>query len=221
MPRLSLDSQIYPGSSGFSPESDRHFWAFGANQYRTLLAGGFLTKDQLAPLWATFPAWVKPSAPPPSAPLSAPPAPQPCAPPTPPELTLQLISTPVPARSYPPPPSVETIEEVEHIQVYKSLRNIKQMRQKLRAQKMPRSETPSFGNCIGWSPKIGGIDMRFSRDEDLDAWYTTVLNHTQSSHQELHRIGPSAMRLDATIFIAQILRFGPTFIRSSLGPLEP
>ena len=188
MPQLSLDDQTYPGSSGFSPESDRRFWAFGINQYRTLLANGWLTKDQLAPLFATLPAWARaelqaPSAPPPS-------APQPCAS-TPPELPPQPISAPTPvpapvpapapARSYPPSPSVETIEEVEQKQVYKPLRNVKQIRQKLdAAKKMPTSETPSFEKCFGWPPKFGGIDMRFSRDEELDAWYTTMLNATDA-----------------------------------------
>ena len=113
----------------------------------------------------------KPSAPPPSALPSAPPAPKPCAQTTPPELPPQLI----PTRSYPPPPSVETIEEVEQKQVYKPLRNVKQMRQKHASKKMPTSETPSFEKCIGWPPKFGGINMRFSRDEEPDAWYTTML----------------------------------------------
>ena len=33
-----------------------------------------------------------------------------------------------------------------------------------------------FGNSIIWPPKSGGTYMRFSRDEEPDAWYTTMLN---------------------------------------------
>ena len=112
----------------------------------------------------------KPSAPPPPA---SPPAPKLYAQTTPPELPPQLI----PARSYPPPPSVETIEEVELKQVYKPLRNLKQMRQKHGASKrMRRIRNAEFlGNRVAWPPKYGGIYMRFSRDEEPDAWYTTML----------------------------------------------
>ncbi len=47
-------------------------------------------------------------------------------------------------------------------QVYKPLRNVKQMMQKLGAAKeMPTSQHPSFKVCTGWSPKLGGINMRF------------------------------------------------------------
>ena len=111
------------------------------------------------------------------APLPAPPpAQKPSAPlPTPPELPPQ--PTPVPARSYPPPPSVETIEEVEQKQVYKPLRNVKQMRQKHGALRRMRRirDAEFFENCIAWPPKFGGTHMRFSRDEEPDAWYTTML----------------------------------------------
>ena len=115
------------------------------------------------------------------------PAPQPCAQTTTPELPPQP-PTPVPApasaRSYPPSPSVETIEEVEEKQVYKPLRNIKQMRQKQKlnaAKKMlPTSEIPCFGKCFGWPPKSGGIYNCFSRDEEPDAWYATMLNATDA-----------------------------------------
>ena len=118
-----------------------------------------------------------PTAPLPSAPL---PAPQPSAPPAP---KLPQIPAPVPARSYPPAPSVEALEEVENIQVKKLLWNIRKrpMRQKHRAaEAMPKKSCDAeffvFGNCIAWPPKFGGINMRFSRDEEPDAWYTTMLN---------------------------------------------
>ncbi len=70
---------------------------------------------------------------PPSAPLAAPAAAHKPFTKVPPKLPPQTTSTPIPApfraRSYPPSPSVETIEEVEDKQIYKSLQNIKQMRQ--------------------------------------------------------------------------------------------
>ncbi len=120
------------------------------------------------------PIETSPSAPPSApllAPLPAPPAPQ---------LPPQPISAPVPARSYPPSPSVETIDEVEYKQIYKPLRNIRKqpMQQKHRASKMvPRIRVSKFfEKCIGWPTKSGGINMRFSRDENPDAWYTTMLN---------------------------------------------
>ena len=107
----------------------------------------------------------------------APAAPQPCTQPTPPELPPQPITAPVPARSYPPSPSVKTIEEVEQKQVYKPLRNVKQMRQKSGAA-IPRIRVAKFfEDCLGWPAKFGGINMCFSRDEEPDAWYTTMLNH--------------------------------------------
>ena len=117
-------------------------------------------------------------------PLPAPPpAPKPCAQTTPPELPPQLIPTPVPTRSYPPSPSVETIEEVEQKQVYKPLRNVKQMRRKHGASRRRRMRrirnTEFFENCIAWPPKCGGTYIRFSRDEEPDTWYTTMLNHRQ------------------------------------------
>ena len=140
-----------------------------------------------------------PSAPP-SAPLSAPtPAPAPPiapsallptalpAPPPAPKLPPQPIPTPVPARSYPPAPSVEALDEVELKQVYKQpLRNIRKqpIRQKHRAaEAMPKCDAENFDaeffdfeNCIAWPPKFGGTNMRLSRDQYLDAWYTTMLN---------------------------------------------
>ena len=133
--------------------------------------------------------WRKPSPiAPPSAPPPAPselpplPAPQPSAPPAP---KLPQIPAPVPARSYPPAPSVEALEEVEYIQVKKPLRNIRKrpMRRKHRAVEAmlkefgdPDAKFFVLGNCIAWPPKFGGINMRFSRDEEPDAWYTTMLN---------------------------------------------
>ena len=44
-------------------------------------------------------------------------------------------------------------------------------------KKMPTSDTSSFEKCIAWPPKSGSIYMSFSRDEEPDAWYTTMLNH--------------------------------------------
>ena len=112
----------------------------------------------------------QPSAPPapkPSAPLPAPPAPK---------------QTP----AYPPAPSVEALDEVELKQIYKLLRNIRKqpMRQKHRAaEAMPKCDAENFDaeffdfeNCIAWPPKFGGTNMRLSRDQYLDAWYTTMLN---------------------------------------------
>ena len=66
-------------------------------------------------------------------------------------------------------------------------------------KKMSRNRVSEiFGNHTGWPTKFGGIYMRFSCDEDLDAWYTTMLNHKQ----KLCQIWPSAMQVDATIFLA-------------------
>ena len=45
--------------------------------------------------------------------------------------------------------------------------------------KIPASKTPPFRKCIAWPPKSGGIYISFSRDEEPDAWYTTMLNHAQ------------------------------------------
>ena len=118
----------------------------------------------------------------PSAPTSAlSSALQPCtqAPSEPPH--LQLIPVPVPApvsaQRYPPSPSVETIQEVEHKQT--PLRNIGPMEKKLGASKTSRTSRLLFDEiCIGWPTKFGGSNMLFSRDENPDAWYTTMLNHT-------------------------------------------
>ena len=104
-------------------------------------------------------------------PLSAPPlALQPCTSAAPCELPLQPIPTPVPARSY-SAPSVETMKEVEH-----PLRNIALMKKKLGASNIPASRLLFNEIYIGWPTKFGGSNMCFSRDEDLDAWYTTMLN---------------------------------------------
>ena len=89
---------------------------------------------------------------------------------TPPELPPQPIPAPVPvpvaARSYPPSPSVKTIEEVEHKQVYKPLQDNKQIRRKLdAAKKIPTRQAPSFEKCIRWSPELNNINMLLSRDE--------------------------------------------------------
>ena len=123
------------------------------------------------------PPSIPPSAPPPA----SPPAQKPCAPASP-ELPPQPISSPVSARSYPPSLSVEDEEEVEEKQVYKiPLRNVKQMRQKFGAKKVSSSRVSEFfETCVAWPAKFGGIDMRFSRDEELDAWYTTMLNATDA-----------------------------------------
>ncbi len=71
------------------------------------------------------------------------------------------------------------IEEVEK-QIYNSLRNIRQMRMKLGAssKEMPTSRLLFDEIYVEWSTILGGSNMRFSRDESLDAWYTTMLNHT-------------------------------------------
>ena len=176
---------------------------------------GFSKKqwDTLKELVDTY--WHPPAAPPPAAPPTAPPAAplsapppasppaqKPCAP-TSPELPPQPIpapvSTPVPAQSYPPSPSVKNKDEVKEKQVYKLLRNVKQIRQKFgAAKKMPRIRVSKFfENCIGLPSKFGAVNIYFSRDEDPDAWYTTMLNHKQ----KLYRIGSSSMQLDATKFL--------------------
>ena len=122
-----------------------------------------------APLPAPPPA---PKLPPPTQ-SELPPLPTPLAPPAPKQ-------TP----AHPPPLSVEALEEVEHIQVYKPVRNIKKqpIRQKHRAAKaIPKTPCDAevfevFGNIIAWPPKFGGTNVRLSRDEQPDAWYTTMLN---------------------------------------------
>ena len=151
----------------FTPEEKDEFKA-GLNRMILLLEG---LQEKLS-LYTTKP--ITPPAPPPSAP---PPAPK-----------LPLLPAPPPAPkqtpAYPPPPSVEALEEVEYIQVYKPLRNIRKqpMRQKHRAAKaMPKTPCDAevfevFRNIIAWPPKFGGTNMRLSRDEHLDAWYTTILN---------------------------------------------
>ena len=137
------------------------------------------SEEQLNRLDKLFDKFLARLALPPSAPPPAPPALQPA----PSELPhIQSTSapnpTPVSARSAPPPPSVETIEEVEYKQI--PLRNIQQMRKKHRASKKTRTgRMLSAEICIGWPTKIGGSNMLFSRDEDLDAWYTTMLNTRQ------------------------------------------
>ena len=108
------------------------------------------------------------------APLSAPP-------PAPSELPpLPSADPPTPAHA--PPLDNDTLKEVEYKQAHKSLRTIRQqpIALKPRASKAlpkPRdAEFFVFGNCIAWPPKSGGTNMRLSRDEHLDAWYTTMLN---------------------------------------------
>ena len=116
-----------------------------------------------------------------------PPAPKPSAPPA--SKLPPLRQTP----AYPPPPSVKALEEVECIQVYKPLRNIRKqpIRQKHRAaEAMPKKscddEVFVFGNIIAWPPKFGGTNMRLSRDQHLDAWYTTMLNTHGKAQQMSH-----------------------------------
>ena len=171
----------------FTPEQeaalDQHFNTITTSNANVATALAELTNairrlsDQLDE--RGYPLVPQPSAPPQAAPplFALPPAPPA------PKLPPQPLSSPIPAPSYPPPPRVETIEEVEHKQVYKPLRNIRkqQMRQKHgdTLEKVPTSETHFFEKCIGWPPKFGGIYMSFSRDEEPDAWYTTMLNHSQ------------------------------------------
>ena len=85
------------------------------------------------------------------------------------ELPLQPIPAPVSARSYPPSPCIKAIQEVEYKQL--PLRNIGPMRKKLEAPMMHTSRLP-----FGRPTTFGGSNMRFSHDEDLDAWYTTMLD---------------------------------------------
>ena len=107
------------------------------------------------------------SAPPPAPPA---PAPAPCTP-APPDLP-QLPPT------HAPPPSTDTLKEVEYKQTYKSLLPIREQ-PVLKTVPTPR-DAEVFGNCITWPPKFGGTNMRLSRDQHLDAWYTTMLNtHTK------------------------------------------
>ena len=117
-----------------------------------------------------------------SAPLPAPPpSPQPELPPLPP------TNPPTPACA--PPPSIDTLKEVEYKQADKSLRHSgkQSIIQKPRASKaLPESRDTElfvFGNIIAWPPKFGGTNMRLSRDEHLDAWYTTMLNTHGKAHQ--------------------------------------
>ena len=109
-----------------------------------------------------------------SAPLPAPPpSPQPELPPLPP--------TNPPTPTYTAPPlDKDSLKEVEYKQAYKSLRIVKQPIPKT-APKPHDAEV--FGNIIAWPPKFGGTNMRLSRDEHLDAWYTTMLNTHGKAHQ--------------------------------------
>ena len=111
---------------------------------------------------------------PPSAQLSAPsiahlpaspPAPQACAS-TPPELPPQRPPQPICPLPPTDPPSV--LEEVEHTWKHRASKAVPTIR-----------VSKTFENCIEGPPKSGGIHMRFSRDEEPDAWYTTMLNHRQ------------------------------------------
>ena len=156
----------------FSPEQESYLDAFKAEINATINSKFDEILRRLAP------SALPPTAPLPAplpAPLELPPLPTP---PAPPALKLPpLRQTP----AYPPPPSVEALEEVECIQVYKPLRNIRKrpIRQKHRAAKsLPKAmqKTPRdaevfevFGNIIAWPPKFGGTNMRLSRDQHLDA----------------------------------------------------
>ena len=111
-------------------------------------------------------------------------------PPAPSELPpLPPTNPPAPACTSAPPPDNDTLKEVEYKQAYKSLRTIRQqpIALKPRASKaLPKSRDAEFfvfGNCIAWPPKSGGINMRLSRDEYLDAWYTTMLNTRAKAQQ--------------------------------------
>ena len=180
---LSLDKQIYPRALGSSPELDQYFQSFWMDFYR---------KEKLDIMWQCLPAQVKaklqglplrallftPLPAPPPAPLELPLLPTPPA----------LLPAPKQTPAYPPAPSVEALEEVECIQVYKPLQNIRKrpIRQKYRAAKsLPKTmqKTPRdaevfevFGNIIVQPPKFSGTNIRLSRDEHLNAWYTTMLN---------------------------------------------
>ena len=130
--------------------------------------------------------------------FAAPKAPLPTPPPAPSELPpLPAPPQPKQTPAYPPPPSVEALEEVEFIQVYKPLWNIRKqpMRQKHRAaEAMPKTAGDAnvfevFGNCIPWPPKFGGTNIRLSRDEQPDAWYTTMLN-THAKAQQIRATKP-------------------------------
>ena len=94
---------------------------------------------------------------PPALPPASPPAPKPCAQTTPPELPPQLPPLP-------PPPSTDVLKEVEYPPKHKASKAVLIIR-----------VAKSSEYCIGWPPKFGGINMRFSRDEEPDAWYTTML----------------------------------------------
>ena len=106
---------------------------------------------------------------------------------------LKPSAPPIPKQTptYPPTPSVEALEEVEHIQVYKPIQNIKKqpIRQKHRAAKaIPKTPYNAkvfevFRNIIAWPPKFDGTNMRLSRDQYLDAWYTTILNTHRKAQQ--------------------------------------
>ena len=136
------------------------------------------TKQQWEKLNEIFSSFRSPAPPPapPSTPLAAL---QPCtqAPSKPPhqQLIPAPIPTPVTTRSYPPTPSIETIEEVEHKQI--PLRNIRPISKKLGASKTIHTSRLPFNEIrVEWPTKFGGSNLCFSRDEDLDAWYTTMLN---------------------------------------------
>ena len=117
-----------------------------------------------------------------------PPTPAPSAPPPAPRLPpLPPTNPPTLAHANAPPPGADTLKEVEYKQADKSLRNIRKQpnEQKHRAAKaMPNPcDAEVFGNIIAWPPKFGGTNMRLSRDEHLDAWYTTMLNTRAKAQQ--------------------------------------
>jgi hypothetical protein len=64
------------------------------------------------------------------------------------------------------------LEEVEHTLKHRASKASKALKAVPTIRVSKSSE-----NCIGWPPKSGGIYMSFSRDEEPDAWYTTMLNH--------------------------------------------
>ena len=121
------------------------------------------------------------------------------------ELPLQPISAPVSARSFPQSLCIEAIQEVEYKQI--PLQNMRPMRRKLGAPMMHTSRLPSDGICIRRPTGFGGSNMRFCCGEDLDAWYTTMLDtHAKELAVRALPIGPGPVRLDTTSSIPEFLR---------------
>ena len=90
------------------------------------------------------------------------------------------------------------------------------MRQKLGAPRLvPRIRVSKLlDKCIEWPTRICGIDLRFSRDEDVDAWYTTMPNHSQgfATGAMPCQISPWFMMSDATIVFGRFLRCRGTML---------